>query len=70
LTYYEVIWLSSDECQQALELFSQYHLSHNAGLIDVLVGQTDLMLNVPLYTFNRKHYQFILGLQTIQPYTK
>jgi len=70
LTYYEVIWLSSDQCQQALELFSQYHLSHNAGLIDVLVGQTALMLNVPLYTFNRKHYQFIPGLQTIQPYTK
>ncbi len=70
LTYYEVIWLSPDECQQALELFSQYQLSHNAGLIDVLVGQTALMLNVPLYTFNLKHYQFIPGLQTIQPYTK
>lgn len=70
LTFYEIIWLSSADCNSALGLFAQYHLSHNAGLIDVLVGQTAVSLGVPLYTFNQKHYQFISDLQTIQPYEK
>ncbi len=70
LVFYEIIWLSPDNCNEALEIFTQYHLSHNAGLIDILIGQTAVALNVPLYTFNQKHYQFIPNLNTIQPYKK
>ncbi len=70
LTFYEILWLSPADCNSALKLFAQYHLSHSAGLIDVLVGQTAVSLGVPLYTFNQKHYQFISDLQTIQPYEK
>jgi hypothetical protein len=25
---------------------------------------------VPLYTFNQRHYNFIPGMQTVQPYIK
>ncbi|MBF0377629.1 MAG: type II toxin-antitoxin system VapC family toxin [Desulfamplus sp.] len=67
---YEIIWLSSKHCNKALDVFIQYHLSHNAGLIDVLVGQTAVAFGVPLYTFNKKHYQFIPNLDTVQPYIK
>lgn len=70
LTFYEIVWLSPNDCDKALEIFAQYHLSHNAGLIDVLVGQTAVTLDVPLYTFNKKHYRFIPNLHTIQPYDK
>lgn len=70
LTLYEIVWLSSEDCDKALEIFAQYHLSHNAGLIDVLIGQTAVALGVSLYTFNQKHYGFIPNLQTIQPYKK
>ncbi len=70
LAAYEIVWLAPSDCDDALEIFSQYHLSHNAGLIDVLVGQTAVALGVPLYTFNQKHYRFIPELQTIQPYEK
>ncbi len=70
LTAYETVWLESDDCDKALDIFAQYHLSHNAGLIDVLVGMTAVSLNLPLHTFNEKHYQFIPGLQTIKPYPK
>jgi len=45
-------------------------LSHNAGLIDTLVGQTAVSLKVPLHTFNKRHYQFIPELETVQPYVK
>ncbi len=70
LIFYETVWLESDDCEQALEIFTQYFLSHNAGLIDVLIGMTAVSLGVPLHTFNEKHYKFIPGLKTIQPYLK
>jgi len=37
---------------------------------DVLIGQTAVTLDTPLYTFNQKHYQFVPGLQTVQPYER
>jgi predicted nucleic acid-binding protein len=70
LAPYGIVWLSPTDCDQALEVFAQYRLSHNAGLLDMLIGQTAVALGVPLYTFNAKHYQFIPGLHTLQPYEK
>lgn len=70
LALYEIVWPLPHDCQIALEVFTQYRLSHNAGLIDVLIAQTDVSLGAPLYTFNQKHYRFIPDLQTIQPYEK
>ncbi len=48
----------------------QYHLSHGVGMLDVLIAQTALALEVPLYTFKQKHYQFLSALQTVQPYPR
>lgn len=70
LTRFTIYWLLPEECNKALELFSKYKLSHNIGLIDVLIGQTALSLNIPLNSFNQKHYNIIPNLKTIQPYSK
>jgi predicted nucleic acid-binding protein len=67
---YGVVWPMPADCDRALELFLEYHLSHRAGLLDVLIAQTALALGMPLYTFNQKHYQFLSELQTIQPYAR
>ncbi len=67
---YGTVWLAPTDCDQALEIFAQYHLSHNTGLLDVLIGQTAVALDVPLYTFNQKHYQFMTELRTVQPYER
>ena len=67
---YGVAWLSSEHCNRALDVFTEYHLSHNAGMLDVLVGQTALAMGMPLHTFNQRHYHFMVGLKTIQPYEK
>lgn len=48
-------------------MFAAYRLSYNAGLLDVLIGQTAVALGAPLHTFNQKHYGFIPGMQTVQP---
>ncbi|MFO7314351.1 type II toxin-antitoxin system VapC family toxin [Rhodothermus marinus] len=65
-----VVWPLPEDCDRALELFMQYHLSHGVGMLDVLIAQTALALEVPLYTFNQKHYQFLSALQTVQPYPR
>ena len=70
LTAYGVVWLSPAGCDEALGIFGEYHLGHGVGLLDVLIGQTAVALDAPLYTFNQKHYRFIPGLQTIQPYER
>jgi hypothetical protein len=70
LITYEIIWPSQETCNEALNIFTQYFLNHNIGLLDVLIGQTAVELGVPLYTFNQKHYKVIPHLKTIQPYEK
>jgi len=70
LATYGVVWPAPVDCDEALSVFTEYHLSHNAGLLDALVGQIAVALRVPLYTFNQKHYRFIPELRTIQPYEK
>jgi len=70
LAAYGVVWPSPSECDQALDVFAAYRLSHNAGLLDMLIGQTAVAMGVPLHTFNQKHYSFIPGVRTIQPYPK
>lgn len=70
LASYGVVWLSPADCEKALEVFSAYRLSHNAGLLDALIGQTAVAMETPLLTFNQRHYGFIPGISTIQPYNK
>ena len=70
LATYGIVWPAPADCDEALSIFTEYHLSHNAGLIDTLIGQIAVALKVPLYTFNQKHYRFIPTLLTIQPYEK
>lgn len=70
LSAYHVLWPSPETCDMALSVFGRFHLSHNLGVLDALIGQTAVALNLPLHTFNQKHYAVIPGLQTVQPYAK
>jgi len=70
LMTYHKIWPCSETCNDALTVFCRFHLSHSLGIIDSLIGQLAVALNLPLHTFNQKHYAVIPGLKTIQPYRK
>lgn len=70
LTPYSVAWPSSKTCDEALSVFSRFHLSHSLGLLDALIGEAAVALNLPLHTFNQKHYAAIPNLKTVQPYAK
>lgn len=70
LAAFETVWPSPDVCDEALDVFARYHLSHNIGLLDALIGQTAVALGLPLHTFNRKHYAVIPNLATTEPYSR
>jgi predicted nucleic acid-binding protein len=67
---YRIAWPSPETCDAALSVFSSYHLSHGLGILDALIGQMAVVLNLPLYTFNEKHYAAIPNLRTVQPYER
>jgi len=70
ISTYEILWPSQDSCDRALIVFALYHLSHDVGLLDTLIAQTAIERNLALYTFNRKHYAPIPGLNIVEPYSK
>jgi len=62
LAPYGIVWLLPADCDKALDIFTQYRLSHNAGLLDALIGQTAVALGVlstPLMRlFSSGHLRF------------
>jgi predicted nucleic acid-binding protein len=50
LAAFETIWPSAEVCE-SLDVFARYHLSHNIGFLDALIGQTAVSLGLPLHTF-------------------
>jgi len=70
LTGFDTVWPLPETCEAALEIFASSHLSHGIGMLDALIGQTAVALDLPLYTFNRKHYAAIPNLTTVTPYNK
>ncbi len=70
LAAFEIVWPSVETCDEALDVFARYHLSHNIGLLDALIGQTVVALGLSLHTFNRKHYAVIPSLVTTEPYDR
>jgi hypothetical protein len=70
LAAYSVVWPSSETCDEALSMFAQFYLSHSLGLLDALIGETAVGINLPIHTFNQKHYAPISNLKTVQPYAK
>ena len=67
---FPVTWPSRETLSSALSLFADHHLRHGLSMLDAVIGQTAADLDLPLATFNRKHYSVIRGLKTVQPYSR
>ena len=63
-----VVWPDPETCNSALAVYAKRRFSHGLGLLDALVGQLAVSLDLPLHTFNQKHYSGIDGLVTVEPY--
>ncbi|GAB4401738.1 MAG: hypothetical protein OHK0052_25140 [Anaerolineales bacterium] len=65
-----VFWATEQDCMRAMTSYAAFHLSHQLGILDSLIGETAIGLGAQLATFNLKHYQALNALRTLQPYPR
>jgi predicted nucleic acid-binding protein len=65
-----MVWLEPELCQTAYQVLPAVHLRNAIDPVDLLIAQVAISLDLPLYTFNQKHFDVVPGLKTIRPYTR
>lgn len=70
LGLFNVQWPAVDDLNRALEDVARFHLSHKLEPFDAIIGETAVGLDIPLCTFNEKHYSAIPSLLIRKPYRK
>lgn len=63
-------WPDRPALDAAYHAYRTIHLGNAVGILDVIMAHTAIALDVPLYTFNQKHFDAVTGLKTIQPYLR
>jgi len=66
----KVVCLEPALCESAYRSLLEVHLKNAIGVLDLLVAQIAISLNLPLYTFNQKHFDVVPALKTIRPYVR
>ncbi len=65
---YEIVWMSEDISQSALDFYKQFRLSHNVGFLDCVIAATAMINGLRLATLNLKHFAPFSGLEITRPY--
>jgi len=65
LNIFQNISVDQDVLQLARELLNKYVLSHNMGIYDAIIAATCLIYDLPLWTYNKKDFKFIDGVNLI-----
>jgi predicted nucleic acid-binding protein len=67
---YTIYWPTAADSYRALNDLSNNYLAQGLRMLDALIGECAVGLNVPLCTFNKKHFNAISSLKIIEPYAK
>lgn len=67
LSRYQILKISDEISDRAVDLLKQYFLSHNLLIADALIAATALVHNEAFITKNQRDYRFITGLNLL-PY--
>lgn len=59
---YNVVHFNEAVSQKAIELIHQYKLSHNLQIPDAIIGAMSVVYELPLFTYNKKDFKFIDGI--------
>ena len=59
----EMVHVSEEISQKALNCMEEYSLSHNLRMADSMIAATAVIFGVTLLTANAKHYMPIRGIQ-------
>lgn len=65
LAKYTTIPINAEISQIFIGLYKAFTLSHRPEIPDTLIAATALYYDIPLYTLNKKHFQFIPGIQLL-----
>ena len=68
LALFEIMPVDSQIAMLAGNLLSKYRASHGLEPMDAIISATALVNEAVLFTLNKKHFRFIEGLVTINPY--
>ena len=67
LTRFQILKVSSQVSDRAVELLTRYSLSHGLMIADGLIAATAIFYSAPLISKNQRDFRFIEGL-TLLPY--
>lgn len=67
LSRFNVLHITTPISALAYDLSRKYSLSHGIGLGDSLIAATCLIDDLPLYTYNQKHFKFLPELELYTP---
>lgn len=68
LATYPMLDVSESISKLAWSWYRQFHLSHNTGFLDCLIGATAYYHNLPVFTLNDKHFRPLPDLSVERPY--
>lgn len=68
LDLYEIVWITEETSQMALEFYKRFHLSHGVGFLDCAIAATATGNGLRLATLNLKHFEQFPDLQVTRPY--
>ena len=66
LDSFPVIPLDDDISEKFSSIFEKYVLSHRPGVADILVAATAVSYDIPLFTLNVAHFNFIRELKLVK----
>jgi len=59
LKYYDLIQISKEISEKAVELIHNFHLSNNLQIPDAIIGATAIVYEIQLFTYNIKDFIFM-----------
>ncbi len=62
LKHYNVVHFDQATSRKAVELVRDFKLSHDLRIPDAIIGAMAITFQIPLFTYNRKDFQFMPGI--------
>jgi len=63
---FRLLNMQQDIFDLATQHIRNYRLSHNLALPDAIIGATAAFYQMPLFTYNRKDFKFLPGIQLVE----
>ena len=67
---FDTLWPEASDIEQAFDFLVTYRLEFGVSTPDCIIAAMALRRDIPLYTFNLKHYRMFPDLQVCEPYTR